>query len=332
MTRRLAGRGRLTKRSVLSLAIFLFGCGLLRAPQAMAQDAVAAQPADQALVADDAQWRQELAAWRAQREQQIAAPGGWLTLVGLEWLKPGINSVGAAEDNQIRVRAQAPDHVGLFAVSGNAVQLQAPPGGFPPDLLIDGKPAQEGPLVVEGAKPSAIAWHGLALVVLNRGGRYVLRIKDAASPTRAAFHGLNWYAPDPHFRVQAHWIPYTPPRIEKIPTVLGVTLDLPSPGVAEFMLDGKVQRLEPVIEDPEGKTLFFILRDQTRYETTYTAARYLHTGLPDHGLDQPGLLTLDFNRLENPPCAYTPYATCPLPPVFNRLLVPLYAGEKRYAH
>jgi uncharacterized protein (DUF1684 family) len=99
-----------------------------------------------------------------------------------------------------------------------------------------------------------------------------------------------------------------------------------------FTLYDKTLRLEPVLEDPQGKTLFFILRDQTRYETTYPAARYLHTGLPDHGLDQPGLLTLDFNRLENPPCAYTPYATCPLPPAFNRLLVPLEAGEKRYAH
>jgi uncharacterized protein (DUF1684 family) len=305
---------------------------LLQARQAVAQDAPPAHAADQAVAADDAVWRQELAAWRAQREQEIAAPDGWLTLVGLDWLKPGVNSVGAAEDNQIRVCAQAPNHMGLLAVSGNAVELQAPPGGFPPDLLIDGKPAQEGPLVVVGAKPSTITWHWLSLVVLSRGSRYALRIKDAGSPTRSGFHGLNWYAPDPHYRVEAHWIPYTSPHIEKIPTVLGTTLDLPSPGIAVFTLDGMPLRLEPVIEDPEGKTLFFILRDQTRYETTYPAARYLHTGLPDHGLDQPGRLSLDFNRLENPPCAYTPYATCPLPPVFNRLLVPLQAGEKRYAH
>ena len=332
MTWRLAQRRRLTKPYALSLAIALAGWGLPQARHAVAQDAPPANPTSSAVSAPDAQWLQDLAAWRAQREQEIAAPDGWLTLVGLEWLKPGSNSVGAAEDNQIRVRAQAPDHIVLLVVGPNAVQLQAPPGGFPPDLLIDGKPAQEGPLVVEGAKPSTIAWHGLSLVVLSRGGRYALRIKDAASPTRTAFHGLNWYAPDPLYRIQAQWIPYTPPHIEKIPTVLGTTLDLPSPGVAVFTLYDKTLRLEPVLEDPQGKTLFFILRDQPRYETTYPAARYLHTGLPDHGLDQPGLLTLDYNRLENPPCAYTPYATCPLPPAFNRLLVPLEAGEKRYAH
>jgi uncharacterized protein (DUF1684 family) len=169
-------------------------------------------------------------------------------------------------------------------------------------------------------------------VVLSRGDRYALRVKDANSPTRASFHGLNWYAPDAHFRVQAKWIPFTPARTEKIPTVIGTTLNLPAPGIAEFTLDGKTMRLEPVLENPDGQELFFILRDQTRYDTTYEAARFLHTGLPDHGLSKPGTLTLDFNRLENPPCAYTAYATCPLPPEGNRLLVRLEAGEKRYSH
>ena len=281
--------------------------------------------------AASAAWLRDLAAWRAQRAQEVDAPDGWLTLVGLEWLKPGVNFVGAATDNQVRVLTHAPDHLAVFDVSGNKVLLLPPPGDFPPDLQIDGKPAVAGPLVIEGAHPSAIAFHSLTLVVLLRGGRYALRIKDADSPARAAFHGLNWYPPDPEYRIQARWIPYTPPRIEKIPTVIGTTLDLPSPGVAEFTLYGKTLRLQPVMEDPSGKTLFFILRDQTRYNTTYQAARFLHTGLPDHGLDQPGSLTLDLNKLENPPCAYTAYATCPLPPEANRLLVEIEAGEKRYA-
>jgi uncharacterized protein len=331
MTLRLAVRGRWLRLSALTVAILLAGWALPDAGPA-AQAMPPATPASPADSAGDAAWLQDLAAWRAQREREIDAPDGWLTLVGLEWLKPGANSVGAAGDNQIQLHSPAPDHIGVFAVSGNAVELQAPSGGFPANLQIDGKAALKGPLVVDDAKPSTITWHGLTLVVLRRGGRYALRIKDSGSPTRAAFHGLNWYAPDPHFRVEARWIPYTPPQIEKIPTVIGSTLDLPSPGIAEFTLDGKTMRLEPVIEDPEGKILFFILRDQTRYDTTYEAARFLHTGLPDHGLDKPGLLTLDFNRLENPPCAYTPYATCPLPPVPNRLLMRLEAGEKRYSH
>jgi hypothetical protein len=235
------------------------------------------------------------------------------------------------------VRAQAPDHIGMITVSAKTamssqiVQLLSPAGGFPPELTIDGSPAREGPLTVEGAKPSTIAWHGLTMVVLNRGGRYVLRIKDENSPTRAVFKGLNWYAPNPHYRVDALWIPSTT-HIEKIPTVIGAALEASSPGVAEFTLDDKAYRLEPVIEAGKQDQLFFILRDETSRTTTYEAARYLHTGLPDHGLGQSGVLTLDFNRLENPPCAYTPYATCPLPPEQNRLPVALEAGEKRYAH
>jgi uncharacterized protein (DUF1684 family) len=97
-----------------------------------------------------------------------------------------------------------------------------------------------------------------------------------------------------------------------------------------FLLDGKVLHLEPVLEDPSGKTLFFILRDESSKTTTYGGGRFLHAGLPNQGLDQPGNLTLDFNRLENPPCAYTAYATCPLPPVQNQLAVALEAGERRY--
>ncbi len=293
--------------------------------------AQAGRPAPDAAVLEAAHWQQGLATWRAQREQEVAAPGGWLTLAGMEWLKPGANTVGAGADNQIKLHVAAPEHLGLFTVSGAVVQLLAPAGGFAPELRIDGKLAREGALTVDDRMPSTITWRSLTLVVLKRGDRYMLRIKDSASASRAAFHGLNWYAPDPHYLIAANWIPFTPPHIEKIPTVIGTTLDLPAPGIAEFTLDGQTLRLEPVVEDPTGKTLFFILRDETSKTTTYGAARFLTTGLPDHGLDQPGTLTLDFNRLENPACAYTPYATCPLPPAQNRLAVSLEAGEKRYA-
>jgi len=280
----------------------------------------------------DTQWRKDLSAWRTQREQNLAAPDSWLTLIGLEWLKPGVNTVGSAAGNQIHLPAKAPDHIGLLTVSAKTLQILAPTGGFPPDLTIDGKPAREGLLAADDAKPNIIAWHGLTMVVLHRGDRYALRIKDADSPTRTSFHGLNWYPPDPHFRVAARWIPYNPPHTEKIPTVIGTTLNLPSPGVAEFTLDGKTLRLEPVTEDGEDGILFFILRDLTSKTTTYEAARFLHTSLPNHGLTHPGTLELDFNKLENPPCAYTSYATCPLPPEQNRLPIPIPAGEQRYPH
>lgn len=288
-----------------------------------------ATPADSS---PEAAWRQKLQGWRADREKEIAAPDGWLTLVALDWLKPGVNSFGTAPDNQVRINARAPEHFGILTVSGSTVQLLSRAGGFPPDLLLDGKPAREGPLSADDNKPSTLTWHGLTMIVLPRGGRYALRIKDADSPVRAQFHGLHWYAPDLRFTVEARWIPYTPPHTLKIPTVIGTTLDLPAPGVAEFTLNGKTMRLEPVLESPRDTTLFFILRDTSSQTTTYQAGRFLRIAFPDHGLAAPGKLVIDFNQLYNPPCAYTPYATCPLPPEQNRLPIALEAGEQRYSH
>jgi uncharacterized protein (DUF1684 family) len=311
------------------LAVTLISLCPLRTPAETKHSKTAQPPA---VLAEDASWRQQLATWRSQREHELAAPDGWLTLVGLEWLKPGVNSFGAAQDNLVKIRAQAPPHFGLLTVSGSTVQLLSPTGGFPADLKIDGAPAREGPLSADDTKPSTLTWHGLTMVVLPRGGRFALRIKDADSPTRTGFHGLHWYAPDERFRVTAKWIPFTPPHVEKIPTIIGTTLNMPAPGIAEFNLNGKTLRLEPVIEGGEQDQLFFILRDTTSRATTYEAARFLHTGLPSHGVAEPGTLTLDFNELYNPPCAYTPYATCPLPPEQNRLSIAIEAGEQRYSH
>jgi uncharacterized protein (DUF1684 family) len=286
--------------------------------------------AQAAVTAAESEWRQDLNTWRARRAQEIDSPTGWLTLSDLEWLKSGANSVGAAPDNQIQVHAEIPAHLGLFVVSGTTVQLLGLGGSFPDELTVDGKPAKDGPLVVDGPQPSVLGWRGVSIVVQNRGGRFALRIKDQDSPTRKAFHGLNWYPPDPQFSVEAHWTPYTPQQTQRIPTATGTPILLPAPGIAEFTLSGHKLALEPVLESPGSKTLFFILRDDTSKDATYDGARYLHAPFPDHGLDQPGKLILDFNRLENPPCAYTTYAQCPLPPEKNRLPIAIEAGEKRY--
>ena len=318
------------RRGNFALGVALAALALLPAASILAQDAAPTAPA--AARADpDAAWRQDLAAWRVAREQGIAAPNGWLTLIGMEWLKPGLNSFGTAADNAVRIRAVAPEHIGILTVIGKTVQLLAPAGGFPADLLVDRAPAREGELVITAARPPLITWHGLKIAVLARGDRFALSIKDSDAAARTSFQGLNWYAPDVKFVVEAKWIPFTPPRILKIPTVLGTTIDLPSPGVAEFKLGNTTLRLQPVLEEPNSQVLFFLLRDATSRTTTYATARYLHIRLPDHGLDKPGTLILDFNRLENPPCAYSIYATCPLPPEQNRLWVTIEAGEKRYA-
>ena len=279
-------------------------------------------------------WQKNLADWRALREKEISAPDGWLTLSGLEWLKTGLNTLGSTPDCQVHLPAGAPAHLGMLTVLGKGndqiVQFLSPAGGFPEGVTTDGGAPREGSVSFDSMKPTVIAWHGVSMIVLKRGDRFLLRIKNADSPDRAAFHGLNWYKPNPDFRVTARWVPFKPAQVQEIPTVIGTTLKLPAPGLAVFLLKDEVLHLEPVLEDPSGKTLFFILRDETSKTTTYGGGRFLHTGLPDHGLDQPGSLVLDFNELENPPCAYTDYATCPLPPDQNKLDVSLEAGEQRY--
>jgi uncharacterized protein (DUF1684 family) len=275
---------------------------------------------------------QDEAAWRAERAKRLSAPDGWLTLVGLEWLKPGKNTVGLAADNQTHLKGHAPEHLGVIDVEGSQLRLLAPEGGFSKYLFVDGQPAHEGPLQSDDSKPSVISTENLTMVVLHRGDRFALRIKDSQSETRTSFRGLHWYPVEAKYRLTAKWIPFVPAHTEKIPTIIGTTLDMPAPGLAEFTLDGKTIQIEPVLEDPNAKELFFIIRDATSHTTTYQSARFLYANFPDHGLDQPGSIVLDFNRLQNPPCAYTPYATCPLPPYINRLAISIPAGEQRYSH
>jgi uncharacterized protein len=283
--------------------------------------------------AQDTNWEHELAAWRTQHVNDLLKPAGWLSLTGLEWLQPGDNSFGAAADNKIRLAGANSAHMGILRLEGNNVKLLPPAGGFPPDLQVADGAAKEQLLLVEADNDKNaphITIGSLNMYVIRRAERYALRVKDSKSPTLVAFHGVNWYGPNEHYRVKAKWIPYDPPKSVTLATLAGTTYSQPVPGVAEFVLDGKTYRLEPVLEDPAAVQLFFILRDTTSATTTYKACRFLYTVLPTHGVDKAGELWLDFNHLENPPCAYTPFATCPLPPPQNRLAIALPVGEKRY--
>ena len=283
--------------------------------------------------AQDAEWQQELSAWRTQHVADLLKPAGWLSLTGLEWLQAGDNSFGAAADNKIHLAGSGTAHIGILRLEGSSVQLLPPPGGFPSDFNLAGASATAQPIPVDADNDRNAPQMNIGTVnmyIIRRADRYALRVKDAKSPTLVGFHGLNWYEPNSHYRVQAKWIPYNPPKSITLATLAGTTYSQPVPGGAEFVLEGKTYRLEPVMEEPAAAQLFFILRDTTSATTTYKACRFLYTVLPSHGVDRPGELWLDFNRLENPPCAYTPYATCPLPPPQNRLPIALPVGEKRY--
>jgi uncharacterized protein len=280
--------------------------------------------------ADQTSWQNELSAFRAKRATDLQAPEGWLSLIALGWLKEGDNSFGSDAGNRIQINGKAPAHIGVVRLEKTDLRLLPPQGGFPGGLMVDGQPARELPLSADEDKPSKLTIGTITMIIINRDGQFALRIKDLDAPTRTAFHGLKWYPPNAAYRVKARWIPYNPPKQLDIPTILGTTTHLPAPGAAEFTIDGQTLRLEPVLETPQSKKLFFIMRDTTSKTTTYGAGRFLYTPLPEQGVAQPGELWLDFNRLINPPCAFTAYATCPLPPPQNRLNVAIPAGEERY--
>jgi len=280
---------------------------------------------------DQTSWQSDLLAWRAKRATNLQAPEGWLSLIALGWLKEGDNTFGSADDCRVQIAGKGPAHIGIVRLEKGTLRLLPPPEGFSKDLKVDGQPAKEQVLLADDADtPSKLTIGTLTIIAIHRDDQFGLRVKDLQAPTRVTFHGLRWYAPNAAYRVHARWIPYNPPKMLDIPTVLGTTTHLPAPGAAEFTIDGQVVRLEPVLEGPQATDLFFILRDATSKTTTYGAGRFLYTVLPDHGVTQPGEVWLDFNRLINPPCAFTAYATCPLPPPQNRLSVPIPAGEQRY--
>jgi uncharacterized protein len=272
-------------------------------------------------------------AWRSQHATDLQKPDGWLSLIALEWLEPGDTSIGAAQENKIHLPNTAPAHVAVLNLENNAVMLEPPKEGFPSGLQIDGLPAKQQTLRADQDRDkfnSHVTIGAINFYVIKRADKFAIRIKDAKSPSLLEFHGLKWFELNPEYRVIAKWTPYVPAKSVSLLTLVGTEYSEPVPGFAEFTLQGKTYRLEPVLEDPNNPKLFFILRDATSTETTYPACRFLYTTFPSHGVDQPGELLLDFNHLENPPCAYTPYATCPLPPTGNRLAIALPVGEQRY--
>ena len=306
------------RSSVRSLLIFLLMLFLLSNVPAQTQTA---------------DWLKDELTWRTGHAAELQKPDGWLSLIGLEWLEPGDTTVGSSKDSKIRLPESMPSHVAVLRLEHGSVKLLAPTDGFPVGLNVDNVPATEQVLRTYPDKDkfnSHITYGKLDFYPIRRADRFAVRIKDALSPSLVGFHGLNWYAPDAAYRITAKWVPYVPAKSVSLLTLVGTSYDQPVPGFAEFDLQGKTYRLEPVLEDPQNTKLFFILKDTTSSETTYPSCRFLYTSLPDHGLESEGALVLDFNHLENPPCAYTPYATCPLPPAGNRLPVPLPVGEQRY--
>jgi hypothetical protein len=264
----------------------------------------------------------ETRAWHADRISRLTSEDGWLTLVGLHWLREGPQRFGSAPDNDLVFPAGFPAHAGTFTRRGASVSLALEPGV---SLTQEGKPFTGGALRTDAdGKPDTLSLGTLRFFVIRRGERLGVRVKDSEAAARKAFHGIPTYPPSATWRVEARFEPASSARKLAVPNVLGEVTEMAAPGTAVFTVGGQEYRLEAVVETG-GHELFFVFGDQTNRDATYGAGRFLYADMP-----KDGKVVLDFNRAHNPPCAFTPFATCPLPPPQNRLKLRVEAGEKRY--
>ena len=283
--------------------------------------AVLAAPAlAPAQVADPA-YEKTVLDWRARAERNLRNDNGWLTLAGRYVLKPGENTFGTAPTNDIVFpKGLGPAGMGSVFVEPGGVRVKLVEG-----LKMTTKDGHAFSERVMGTDPANRDWVAMgraAFHFIERDGRYILRLADNESEVRKKFGGRVWYDVDDRYRVRAKFVPYDPPRKIAIVNVLDEVSDEPAPGYVEFEIDGRPYRLDAVGDD---KGLFFVFRDATAGETTYPPGRFLYV----EEKPEPGKpFMLDLNRAYNPPCAFSEFTTCPLPPRQNILRVKIPAGEK----
>ena len=274
-------------------------------------------PALLLLLAADPAWLRSLEQFRAAREAELRKPDGWLSVAGLFWLEQGPMTAGSDPQNRIVLPAPAPARLGSFTLRRSEVLFRADRPGL---ATLDGNPVTEAVLRHHPADLLRIG--PLTLFVIKRGDRFALRLRDPNSDMRRNFRGLAWFPPDAKFRIRGRWIAYAEPKVLSITNILGQATPTNSPGEAVVSIGFAEYRMNPI---PDVGRLQFVFKDQTSGKQTYGAARFLYVDVPAGKT-----IELDFNRAENPPCAFTPYATCPLPPPQNRIRAPILAGEKDY--
>jgi len=267
------------------------------------------------------EYEQEIAKWQAKRDAELRNPDGWLTLAGLFWLEPGRNSFGGDSSTDIHFPGLSAPRLGEFIVSDDRVEVVVASGL---EITCQGAIISEMILTGSETDEEVLAYGSLRWFVMRRDGRWAVRLRDRSHPALAAFHGVEYFPADPAWRVTARLVAHPTPVTIPVPTILGSVNQTPSPGILHFSLNGAEQRL--VALGQADKPLSVIFADATSGQETYGSGRFLTVDAPNAD----GKTVIDFNRAYNPPCAFTPFATCPLPPAGNRLAIPITAGEKKY--
>jgi uncharacterized protein (DUF1684 family) len=277
-------------------------------------------------------YAQEIDAWQKWRHKRLLADDGWLVVSALVWLKPGDNSFGNDSSNAVVLPVHSvPPVAGVLRLEGGKVSIELAPlvkadlrvgtEDHPIKGKVELKPDVPGP-------PDVVVMGDVQFFLLDRDGKMAIRVRDLRSPRRQEFKGLEYFPTRPEYRVEATLVPHAQKTVVKVPTVMGNTTDMESPGRLQFTLAGQSLALDPVIEpDDPDRRLFLIFRDTTSGKKTYGAGRFLYAEQPPGGK-----IILDFNKSYTPPCGFTAFATCPLPPPQNRLAVAIEAGEKFSGH
>jgi uncharacterized protein (DUF1684 family) len=273
--------------------------------------------------AADPAYQAELTKWREKREARLRADDGWLAVAGLYWLEPGISRFGADPDGEIVFPAgSAPAIAGTLEHRDRKTVLRAAPGVA---MVVNGAPLTTSKELRPdtSGEPDVVKMGRLTFFLIERGGKVGLRLRDLERPQRKAFKGLSWFPVREELRITTRLVPHAQRKTVPVPNVLGQEVPMESPGKAVFTVNGKTVELDALLEEPGSDSLFFVFSDATSGKATYPGGRFLYTPLPVDGK-----VVLDFNRAYSPPCAFTDFATCPLPPPQNRLQVAIEAGEK----
>jgi len=265
--------------------------------------------------------QQDVASWRAGRTDRLTAPDGWLSLIGLHWLPAGKEqTLGNGDGNDIDLE-RGPKRLGTLSWTDGRAHFKASPDA---DVNVDGEPVSEIELTAVNGPAAIVRFGSVSFQLLERGGKHALRVKDSEAATRSGFTGIAYFDIDPTWRIEARFEAYEEPRTIEVATVVGTLEEYPNPGRIVFERDGKTHSIEALVEEGTDQ-YFLIIADRSSGKETYGMARYLYAGPPVDGR-----IVVDFNKAYNPPCSFTAYATCPMPPDGNRLDLYVAAGEKTY--
>lgn len=270
-------------------------------------------PAQQAYLDD-------LHAWRSDMSERLRAEDGWLTLVGLHWLREGQNTVGSDLSCDVVLPASAPAFLGCITLGTHQAVWKTADDVV---VNVDGQPVDTAFLRDETGKlqPVTISVGSITFFVIKRADQYAVRVRDSQNPDRFTFTGRVWFPPDPAFRLVGQFNAHPIPRQVEVENTVGQHILLESTGVVTFSLDGRDLRLVAYTATPG--VISFVFRDATSGSLTYSACRFMSSTV-----DEKGTVDLDFNRAYHPPCAFTHYATCPLPVPEDHLPVAIPAGER----